>query len=150
MITLINKEKEFKLVPRTRKVVDLTERLKTKNLNDLIFNGLNNGDLKVLAELLKAFAENEDGSSVFSSLNTAYDFIDEWMRENKQDYKELYKVVIGVTNEMGFFKEKMTEEELNLRIKNPIPIINIQELMNNSAQKFVDQMAEEEFKGYKG
>jgi hypothetical protein len=150
MITLINKEKEFKLVPRTRKVVDLTERLKTKNLNDLIFNGLNNGDLKVLAELLKAFAENEDGSSVFSSLNTAYDFIDEWMRENKQDYKELYKVVIGVTNEMGFFKEKMTEEELNSRIKNPIPIINIQELMNNSAQKFMDQMAEEEFKGYKG
>lgn len=149
MITLINKEKEFKLVPRTRKVVDLTERLKTKNLNDLIFNGLNNGDLKVLAELLKAFAENEDGSSVFSSLNTAYDFIDEWMRENKQDYKELYKVVIGVTNEMGFFKEKMTEEELNSRIKNPIPIINIQELMNNSAQKFMDQMAEEEFKGYK-
>ena len=147
MITLINKEKEFKLVPRTRKVVDLTERLKTKNLNDLIFNGLNNGDLKVLAELLKAFAENEDGSSVFSSLNTAYDFIDEWMRENKQDYKELYKVVIGVTNEMGFFKEKMTEEELNSRIKNPIPIINIQELMNNSAQKFMDQMAEEEFKG---
>ena len=150
MITLINKEKEFKLVPRTRKVVDLTERLKTKNLNDLIFNGLNNGDLKVLAELLKAFAENEDGSSVFSSLNTAYDFIDEWMRENKQDDKELYKVVIGVTNEMGFFKEKMTEEELNSRIKNPIPIINIQELMNNSAQKFMDQMAEEEFKGYKG
>ena len=150
MITLINKEKEFKLVPRTRKVVDLTERLKTKNLNDLIFNGLNNGDLKVLAELLKAFAENEDGSSVFSSLNTAYDFIDEWMRENKQDYKELYKVVIGVKNEMGFFKEKMTEEELNSRIKNPIPIINIQELMNNSAQKFMDQMAEEEFKGYKG
>lgn len=150
MITLINKEKEFKLVPRTRKVVDLTERLKTKNLNDLIFNGLNNGDLKVLAELLKAFAENEDESSVFSSLNTAYDFIDEWMRENKQDYKELYKVVIGVTNEMGFFKEKMTEEELNSRIKNPIPIINIQELMNNSAQKFMDQMAEEEFKGYKG
>lgn len=150
MITLINKEKEFKLVPRTRKVVDLTERLKTKNLNDLIFNGLNNGDLKVLAELLKAFAENEDGSSVFSSLNTAYDFIDEWMRENKQDYKELYKVVIGVTNEMGFFKEKMTEEELNSRIKNPIPIINIQELMNNSAQKFMDQMVEEEFKGYKG
>lgn len=150
MITLINKEKEFKLVPRTRKVVDLTERLKTKNLNDLIFNGLNNGDLKVLAELLKAFAENEDGSSVFSSLNTAYDFIDEWMRKNKQDYKELYKVVIGVTNEMGFFKEKMTEEELNSRIKNPIPIINIQELMNNSAQKFMDQMAEEEFKGYKG
>ena len=34
MITLINKEKEFKLVPRTRKVVDLTERLKTKNLKD--------------------------------------------------------------------------------------------------------------------
>lgn len=150
MITLINKEKEFKLVPRTRKVVDLTERLKTKNLNDLIFNGLNNGDLKVLAELLKAFAENEDGSSVFSSLNTAYDFIDEWMRENKQDYKELYKVVIGVTNEMGFFKEKMSEEELNSRIKNPIPIINIQELMNNTAQKFMDQMAEEEFKEYKG
>lgn len=148
MVTLVHKEKEFKLIPRTRKVVDLTERLKTKNLNDLIFEALNNGNIKVLAELIKSFAENEDEKPTFSSLNIVYDFIDDWKRENEKDYTDLFKEVIEVVNEMGFFKNKMTKEELEKMIDNPIPMLDMKELAVNSAQKIMDEIAQEEFRGY--
>lgn len=143
------KEKEFKLVPKTRKVVDLTEKLKTKNLNDLIFSALNDVDIKVLAEIIKAFAEDMGGKNIINTLNDAYDFIDSWKEENQKSYKDLFKEIAEVVNEMGFFKEKMSTEELNSMIENPVPVLNLQELMKNSAQKMVDTIAEEEFKGYK-
>lgn len=150
MITLTNKDKEFKLIPRTRKVVELTERLKEKNLNDLIFNGLNDGNIKVLAELIKAFAENADEKPTFSSLNLVYDFIDEWKSANNKTHADLYREVIGVVNEMGFFKTKMSEEEISKMMENPIPMIDVKELATNSAQKIMDEIAKEEFQGYKG
>lgn len=150
MITLTNKDKEFKLIPRTRKVVELTERLKEKNLNDLIFNGLNDGNIKVLAELIKAFAENDDEKPTFSSLNLVYDFIDEWKNANNKTHADLYREVIGVVNEMGFFKTKMSEEEISKMMENPIPMIDVKELATNSAQKIMDEIAKEEFQGYKG
>lgn len=142
-------DKEFKLVPRTRKVVDLTERLKAKNLNDLIFSALNDVNIKILAELIKAFAEDEEGKAIFKTLDNSYDFIDCWKEENQKSYKDLFKEVATVVNEMGFFKEKMNMEQLDSMIENPMPVLNLQELMKNSAQKMVDTIAEEEFKGYK-
>lgn len=150
MVTLRHKEKEFKLVPRTRKVVDLTERLKAKNLNDLIFEALNTANVKVLAELIKAFAEDEAEKPIFSSLNIVYDFIDDWKMENGKDYTDLFKEVIEVVNEMGFFKKKMTEKELKQMIENPIPMLDMKELAVNSAQKIMDKIAQEEFHGYQG
>ena len=143
-------DKEFKLVPRTRKVVELTERLKAKNLNDLIFTALNETNVKILAEIIKSFAEDEDGKFVFSSLDKVYDFIDSWKEENGKNYTDLFSEVIEVVNEMGFFKKKMTKEELESAIKNPMPTLDLQEIMKNSAQKAMDEIAQEEFKGYKG
>ena len=107
MILKLN-DKEFKLVPRTRKVIDLTRRLNAKNLNDLIFTALNDGNIEILAELIKAFAEYEDKSLVFENIESAYDFIDTWREENKKSYTELYSEIAEVVNEMGFFKKKMT------------------------------------------
>lgn len=143
-------DKEFKLVPRTRKVVNLTEGLKAKNLHELIFTSISDGNIKVLAELIKAFAEYEDGKQVFTSINNVYDFIDRWKEENNKNYNDLFFEIAKVCNEMGFMKTKMTEEALMEMMKNPLPTINLQELMNNSAQKIIDNIAEEEFKGYKG
>jgi len=143
-------EKEFKLVPRTRKVVDLTERLKTKNLNELIFNGLADGDPKVLAEIIKAFAEYEDGKTVFTSINNVYDFIDDWKEKNNSTCEDMYKEVAKVVNEMGFFKKKMTEEELKKQIENPAIELDMKKIISESAQKAMDEIAQEEFKGYKG
>lgn len=143
-------DKEFKLVPRTRKVVDLTKRLKSKNLNELIFSALHDGNIEVLAELIKAFAEYDDGKQVFTNIDKAYDFIDTWREENDKSYTDLFAEIADVVNEMGFFIRKMTKEELKNQIEDPVPMINVQEIAMNSAQKIMDQIAEEEFKGYKG
>lgn len=150
MVVLKSKDKEFKLIPRTRKVVELTEKLKGKNLSDLIFKGINDGDIKVLVELIKAFAENEEGKQVFYATDNVYDFIDGWVEENGKSYTELYKEVMKVANEMGFTKTKMTEEELENEMNNPMSGIDINEIILNSTQKVMDNMAQEEFKGYQG
>lgn len=149
-MTYTLKDKEFKLIPRTRNVVELTERLKTKNLNDLIFTGLADGNPKMLAELIKAFAEYEDGKATFTSINVVYDFIDEWKRENEKTIDDLYAEVAKVVNEMGFFKKKMTEEELEKALDQPAISINLQEIVANSVQTAMNEIAQEEFKGYKG
>lgn len=149
-MTYTLKDKEFKLIPRTRNVVELTERLKAKNLNDLIFTGLADGNPKMLAELIKAFAEYEDGKATFTSINVVYDFIDEWKRENEKTIDDLYAEVAKVVNEMGFFKKKMTEEELEKALDQPAISINLQEIVANSVQTAMNEIAQEEFKGYKG
>jgi len=143
-------KKEFKLVPRTRKVVDLTKKLNAKNLNDLIFTAIGEGNIEILAELIKAFAEDANNEAMFKTIDETYEFIDEWMAENKKSCTDLYEEVAEVVNEMGFFKKKMKKEELKETIQNPMPMINLQDLVANSAQKMMDKMAEEEFQGYKG
>lgn len=150
MVILKLNDKEFKLVPRTRKVIELTEKLKSKNLNDLIFGALNETNIKVLAELIYSFAEFDDGKQVFNSVKLVYDFIDEWKQENDKGYIDLFKEVIEVVNDMGFFKKKMTPKELEKEMNNPMPFFNLQEIAMNSAQKMMDEIAQEEFKGYKG
>lgn len=149
-MTYTLKDKEFKLIPRTRNVVELTERLKAKNLNDLIFTGLADGNPKMLAELIKAFAEYEDGKATFTSINVVYDFIDDWKREKEKTIDDLYAEVAKVVNEMGFFKKKMTEEELEKALAQPAISINLQEIVANSVQTAMNEIAQEEFKGYKG
>lgn len=150
MIILKANEKEVRLKPTTRKVVELTEQLKAKNLNELLFSSYSNNNLKILSEVIKAFGVKEDETAMFTSIGTVYDFIDEWKLANEKTSKDLFKEVIKIVNEMGFFTEKMSEEELAKELDNPISSINLEELMKNSAQKMVDKIAEEEFKGYKG
>lgn len=150
MVVLKNKDKEFKLIPRTKKVVELTEKLKGKNLSELIFKGINTGDIKTLVELIKAFAETEDGKQMFFAIDNVYEFIDNWVAENGKSYTELYREVIKVVNEMGFMKTKMTEEELEEMMNDPMTGVDINEIILNSTQKIVDNMAQEEFKGYQG
>lgn len=149
-MTYTLKDKEFTLIPRTKNVVELTERLKAKNLNDLIFTGLADGNPKMLAELIKAFAEYEDGKATFTSINVVYDFIDEWKKANEKTIDDLYAEVAKVVNEMGFFKKKMTEEELEKALAQPAISINLQEIVANSVQTAMNEIAQEEFKGYKG
>lgn len=143
-------EINISLVPRTKKVIALTEALKTKSLNDLLFKGLNEGNLSILAKVIHTFAEKEDGSQAFYSINNVYDFIDDYVANNNCSYQKLYEEVIKVTNEMGFLKVKMEETALNGEIKNPLTSIDLNEIITNSAQKAVETIAEEEFRGYKG
>lgn len=143
-------EQTIYLVPRARKVVALTEKLKTKSLSDAIFKGFNDGSLTVLAEAIKAFAEKEDGTQAFYSMDNVYDFIDDYVNEKECSYSALYEDVIKVTNEMGFLKSKMDEKTLKIEMDNPLSAIDMTTIIANSAEKAVINIAEEEFKGYKG
>lgn len=150
MVLISTKKMNIKLVPRTKKVIDLTEKLKNKNLNELIFNGLREANLKILAEIIKSFAETEDEKQAFFSIDNVYDFIDEWIEENEKSYTDLYKEVIKVVNDMGFLKTKLTENDLETEIKNPLMNIDMSEIIKESATKAVESIAQEEFRGYKG
>lgn len=149
MVLISTKKMNIKLVPRTKKVIDLTEKLKNKNLNELIFNGFREANLKILVEIIKSFAETEDDKQAFFSIDNVYDFIDEWIEENKKSYTELYKEVIKVVNDMGFLKTKLTENDLETEIKNPLMNIDMSEIIKESATKAVESIAQEEFRGYK-
>lgn len=149
MVLISTKKMNIKLVPRTKKVIDLTEKLKNKNLNELIFNGLREANLKILAEIIKSFAETEDDKQAFFSIDNVYDFIDEWIEENEKSYTDLYKEVIKVVNDMGFLKTKLTENDLETEIKNPLMNIDMSEIIKESATKAVESIAQEEFRGYK-
>ncbi len=143
-------EQEISLIPRTRKVVRLTEKLKTKSLSDLLFKGLNEGNVSILAETIKAFAEKQDGTEAFYSIDNVYDFIDNYISENECSYSSLYEEVLKITNEMGFLKAKMAVKELEQNIKNPVIGIDMNEIITNSAKKAVETIATEEFRGFKG
>ena len=106
-------------------------------------------NLKILAEIIKSFAETEDEKQAFFSIDNVYDFIDEWIEENKKSYTELYKEVIKVVNDMGFLKTKLTEKDLETEIKNPLMNIDMSEIIKESATKAVESIAQEEFRGYK-
>lgn len=149
MVLISTKKMNIKLVPRTKKVIDLTEKLKNKNLNELIFNGLREANLKILAEIIKSFAETEDDKQAFFSIDNVYDFIDEWIEENEKSYTDLYKEVIKVVNDMGFLKTKLAEKDLETEIKNPLMNIDMNEIIKESATKAVESIAQEEFRGYK-
>lgn len=149
MVLISTKKMNIKLVPRTKKVIDLTEKLKNKNLNELIFNGLREANLKILAEIIKSFAETEDDKQAFFSIDNVYDFIDEWIEENEKSYTDLYKEVIKVVNDMGFLKTKLAEKDLETEIENPLMNIDMNEIIKESATKAVESIAQEEFRGYK-
>lgn len=138
------------LVFTTKKIVRLTEELKGKNLSDLYFKALNNSDIKSLATIILAFGELEGKSPFNSDINKVYDFIDEYKKENKKTYEDIYKEIAEVVNEEGFFTKKMTKEELTEKINNPLASLDLEETIKNAANKVATNTMTEAFKGYQG
>ena len=143
------KEKEINIVIRTRKIARLTDKLKGMNLNEIFFKGLRDCNISTLAVFINEFAENEDGKNSFGSIQNVYDFIDDYMQESGKTYADIYKDLAVEINDMGFFNQKMTEKELEAKIKDPIGDININEIVNKVAEKEVGSVVQEEFRGYK-
>ena len=71
------------------------------------------------------------------------------MSENKKTYKEIFEEIAKDINKEGFFNSKMTKEELEGKMSNPLSSINMDELIKNSAEKAISKVAEEQFQGYK-
>jgi hypothetical protein len=140
---------EVELRPTTRKIINLTEKNKEKNLSELYFKSANDKSEKALAEIIFAFGE-VDGKSPFNGdINRVYDFIDDYKFENKKTYNDIYKEIAEMVNEQGFFSMKMTKEELAQALNNPLASLNMEETMKMAIEKVTTEIAAEEFKGYK-
>lgn len=148
------KNKTINLVLKTRKIVDISNILKNKNFEEAFTKAYSVCDLEALSKIIFKFAELEDGKSAFASSDEVYDFIDE-CRVEKITANDIYKKIAEALNEEGFFKKKMTKKELEEMTSNPLSAMNMNELVQKSAESAMTKIAEqqfqtEQFQGYKG
>lgn len=139
---LETKNKRIKLVLKTRKIVEIANTLKNKNFEDAYFKAVKENDLNALSKMIYTLAENEDGKHAFSSSDEVYDFLDDYKTENVKTYSDIYKELTEAINEQGFFMKKMNKKELTEMISNPLSVMNINELVQKSAEKAISKMAE--------
>ncbi|MFR2787474.1 MAG: hypothetical protein ACLTKT_03420 [Clostridia bacterium] len=148
---LETKNKKIELIFTTRKIVNISNILKSKNFEDLYFKAVNENDIDALSKIIYVFAEDEVGLKSFKSSEEVYDFIDEYKAEQKKTYQEIFEELAGAINEEGFFKTKMSKKQLQEKLSNPLSGVNMNELIKGSAEKAMSKIAEEEvFRGYKG
>ena len=146
---LETKNKRINLVLRTRKIADIAKKLEGKNFEDVYFKAMNEFDLEALSKIIYILAENEDKTSSFKSNADVYDFIDDYMEENKKTYKDIFTEIAEDINKEGFFNSKMTKEQLKDKMSSPLSSMNMNEVIKNSAEKAIAKVAEQEFQGYR-
>lgn len=146
---LETKKQKINLVLRTRKIADIAKKLEGKNFEDVYFKAMNEFDLEALSKIIYILAENEDKTSSFKSSTDVYDFIDDYMEENKKTYKDIFTEIAEDINKEGFFNSKMTKEQLKDKMLSPLSSMNMNEVIKNSAEKAIAKVAEQEFQGYR-
>lgn len=141
---LETKNKTINLVLRTRKILDIANSLKSKNFEKAFFKAVNEKDLDALSKVIYSLAEDDNKKHVFKNSEEVLDFIDDYKKENNKSYNDIYKEIAEMINEEGFFNYKMTEEELESMISNPLSQINLDELMKKAVEKAMVVVAETE------
>lgn len=139
---LETKNKTINLVLRTRKIVDIANTLKNKNFENAFFKAINEKDLDALSKIIYTLAEDEKGEHSFKNSGEVHDFMDDYKKENNKSYDDIYKEIAKMINEEGFFNCKMTEEELDQMISNPLSQINLDKLMERAVEKAMTSIAE--------
>lgn len=142
------KNKMINLVLKTRKIVEIANLLKNKNFEEAFTKAYAICDIEALAKIILKLAETEDGFALFKNTDEVYDFIDE-CRVEGLNANELYKRIAEALNEEGFFKKKMSKKELENLTSNPLSTINMNELVQKSAENAMSKIAEQQFQGYK-
>lgn len=144
------KNKKVSLVYRTRKIVKITDLLKGKNFEDLYFKALTDNNIEDLSKIIFIFGEDKDtGLSAFNNSEEVYDFLDDYMEEKGKTYQDIFAEIAKDINKMGFFKTKMTEEELESKMKNYMAL-DMNEIVKSSAEKAITNVAQQEFKFSRG
>lgn len=146
---LETKNKTINLVLKTRNIVRIANLLQNKNFEEAYFKALQSNDLDALSKILFIIAEDNDGKSVFKSSDEVYDFLDQYKKENNKTYEDIYKELTEVINEEGFFTKKMSKKQLEEAISNPLSNMNMNELVQKSAEKAMTKIAEEQFQGFR-
>ena len=142
---LKTKKKTIELVFTTKKIVKISKLLQGKNFEELYFKAMNDSDLEALSKIIFAFAEDvENGANPFKSSEEVYDFIDEYKEENEKTYDEIFKEIAEAINDEGFFKNKVSKEELEQKISNPLLGIDMDSLVKQSTEKAMTKIVEKE------
>lgn len=146
------KNKTINLVLKTRKIVDIANLLKNKNFEEAFTKSYAICDREALSKIIFKLAENEDGKSVFTTSDEVYDFIDDCRLEGITA-NDLYEKIAEALNEEGFFKKKMSKKELKEMTSNPLSTMNMNDLVQKSAESAMSKIAEkqfqeQEFQGY--
>lgn len=147
------KNKTINLVLKTRKIVDIANLLKNKNFEEAFTKAYTACDVEALSKIIFKLAENEEGKSSFMSSDEVLDFMDDCRVEGITAY-ELFGKIAEALNEEGFFKKKMSKKELKEMTSNPLSTMNMNDLVQKSAEnamsKIVEnQFQEQAFQGYK-
>lgn len=150
---LETKNKTINLILKTRKIVDIANLLHNKNFEEAFTKAYSICDLEALSKIIFKLAETEDGKSVFTSSDEIYDYIDECRTEGITA-NDIYEKIAEALNEEGFFKKKMTKKELKEMTSNPLSTMNMNELVQKSAENAMSKIAEQQFQeqqfqGYK-
>ncbi len=138
------KNKNINLVLKTRKIVDIANLLKNKNFEEAFVKAYSILDGEALTKIIFKLAENENGESAFNSSDEVYDFIDDCRAEGIT-ISELYAKIAEALNEEGFFKKKMSKKELKEMTSNPLSTMNMNELVQKSAESAMSKIAERQF-----
>lgn len=138
------KFKTINLVFTTRKIVNISKTLGGKNFEDLYFKAMNENDLDALSKIIFVFAEDEAGIKSFKTSDEVYDFIDDYKLESNKSYADIFNEIAEVINDEGFFKEKVSKKELKQRISNPLLGINMEQIVQTSAEKTIAKLTEKE------
>jgi hypothetical protein len=141
------KNKTINLVLKTRKIVDIANLLKNKNFEEAFVKAYSILDGEALTKIIFKLAENENGESAFVSTEEVYDFIDD-CRTDGITINDLYAKIAEALNEEGFFKKKMSKKELKEMTSNPLSTMNMNELVQKSAESAMSKIAEQQFQGY--
>lgn len=148
-MVLETNNKTINLVLKTRKIVSITNLLQSKNFEEAYFKAVQNNDLDALSKIIFIFAEDNEGNSSFKNSSEVYDFLDDYKIEKRKTYKDIYDELTEAINEEGFFTKKRTKKELIEMISNPLSGINMNELIQKSAEKSISKIAEEQFQDLK-
>lgn len=138
------KNKTINLVLKTRKIVDIANLLKNKNFEEAFIKAYSILNMEALSKIIFKIAELENGESAFINSDEVYDFIDECRKEG-MTIKNLYEKIAEALNDEGFFKKKMTKKELKEIATNPLSTLNLDKIVEKSAENVVGKIIEQEF-----
>ena len=141
---LKSKNKDYTFTVTMKKLVAMNKKFNVKNFRDAFFKAYNDINFEFLAEILVALSEET------INLDTTYEIMENHVTQTGTDYQDVYKLVAEEINDKSFFGKKMTKEELEAQMNNPLAGFDINEIMNRTTEKVVGEVVAEEFKGYKG
>lgn len=142
---LETENKSVELVVKTKKIVDIANTLKNKKFEEVFFTAMRDCDIEALSKIIYTLSE----SKVFKNSTEVYDFLDEYMAESGKTYDDIYLDIATEINEKGFFRVKMTPEQLKDRVNDILSSVNLEGVVKDSIEKMATQVVAEEFKGYK-